>query len=180
MDRLALARRSQYAALIRDEGVLVVWADSVDSLIPTTDALEHSLIQLVRSGRGHARSPPSSNSVSASQLETPLPVPEPSADPEKALAVSGYAPRQLAMVSPITSGIAVMVLMILIGLGVSECSSRAKLILGDLLVRFVYDKDASRFALVFTFIPAMMLAAFPAQVLVGNLVSLFSDKANTR
>lgn len=44
IESLAFARKNQYAALIRDEGVLVVWADRVEQIIPFASKLETALI----------------------------------------------------------------------------------------------------------------------------------------
>ena len=37
---LARARKHQYAAFVRSEGVLVVWADMVETSIPAAEMLE--------------------------------------------------------------------------------------------------------------------------------------------
>lgn len=44
---LARARKHQYAAFVRDEGVLCVWADTVESIVKTTETLEQSLIDYI-------------------------------------------------------------------------------------------------------------------------------------
>jgi hypothetical protein len=44
IESIANARKNQYAAFIREEGVLVVWADTVQSLIPTAKKIEASLV----------------------------------------------------------------------------------------------------------------------------------------
>jgi hypothetical protein len=44
IEALGNARKNQYAAFVRDEGVLVVWADSVQALIPTAKTVEASLV----------------------------------------------------------------------------------------------------------------------------------------
>jgi hypothetical protein len=121
MEQLAIARRSQYAALIRDEGVFVVWADSVDALIPTAQALETSLIEFIRSGRKQMRSSPSYKNIVATQLESPLEVPDAQADPEKA--IEEYTPRQQPLISAYVGGLAMTVLMVLMGIGMSEFRS---------------------------------------------------------
>ncbi|OCF41165.1 hypothetical protein I317_04995 [Kwoniella heveanensis CBS 569] len=50
IELLARARKHQYAAFIRSEQVLVVWADSVENVIPAAEALEESLIQFIWQG----------------------------------------------------------------------------------------------------------------------------------
>jgi hypothetical protein len=48
-----------------------------------------------------------------------------------------------------------------------------QLTVDELLVRYTYDKDMVRFALVVTFIPAVLLASFPAISLVANIFLIF-------
>ncbi|KAJ9116614.1 hypothetical protein QFC20_000547 [Naganishia adeliensis] len=47
LPHLARARKHQYAAFVRDEGVLCVWADTVETIITATETLERSLIDYV-------------------------------------------------------------------------------------------------------------------------------------
>lgn len=47
LSHLARARKHQYAAFIRDEGVLCVWADTVENIIAATENLEQSLIDFI-------------------------------------------------------------------------------------------------------------------------------------
>lgn len=47
IESLGNARKSQYAAFVREEGVLVVWADTVQSLIPTAKTIEACLIDFL-------------------------------------------------------------------------------------------------------------------------------------
>lgn len=44
IEGIASARKNQYAAFVRDEGVLVVWADTVDQVVPSAKAIEASLV----------------------------------------------------------------------------------------------------------------------------------------
>jgi len=44
IEALGNARKNQYAAFVREEGVLVVWADNVQNLIPTAKTIEASLV----------------------------------------------------------------------------------------------------------------------------------------
>lgn len=44
IEALGSARKNQYAAFVREEGVLVVWADNVQNLIPTAKTIEASLV----------------------------------------------------------------------------------------------------------------------------------------
>ncbi|WRT65030.1 uncharacterized protein IL334_001972 [Kwoniella shivajii] len=50
IELLARARKHQYAAFIRSEQVLVVWADAVENVVAAAEALEESLIQFVWQG----------------------------------------------------------------------------------------------------------------------------------
>jgi hypothetical protein len=47
LPHLARARKHQYAAFVRDEGVLCVWADAVETIISATEKLERSLMDYV-------------------------------------------------------------------------------------------------------------------------------------
>lgn len=47
LPHLARARKHQYAAFVRDEGVLCVWADAVETIIAATEKLERSLMDYV-------------------------------------------------------------------------------------------------------------------------------------
>jgi hypothetical protein len=53
LNHLAGARKHQFAAFCRQEQCLVVWADEVESLIPSAEALEQRMIAYVWSGRHH-------------------------------------------------------------------------------------------------------------------------------
>ena len=44
IESIGSARKNQYAAFVREEGVLVVWADTVQQLIPTAKTIEASLV----------------------------------------------------------------------------------------------------------------------------------------
>nr|XP_031861885.1 uncharacterized protein CI109_002714 [Kwoniella shandongensis]KAA5528957.1 hypothetical protein CI109_002714 [Kwoniella shandongensis] len=50
VELLARARKHQYAAFVRSEQALAVWADDVENVIPAAEALEESLIQFVWRG----------------------------------------------------------------------------------------------------------------------------------
>lgn len=51
LSHLAGARKHQFAAFCRKEACLVVWADEVESLIPSVEALEQRMVHYVWSGR---------------------------------------------------------------------------------------------------------------------------------
>jgi len=47
---LARARKHQYAAFVREEQVLCVWADHVEAVIPAAEALEDALVEFIWRG----------------------------------------------------------------------------------------------------------------------------------
>jgi len=51
LSHLAGARKHQFAAFCRQEGCLVVWADEVETLIPSAEALEQRMMTFIWSGR---------------------------------------------------------------------------------------------------------------------------------
>lgn len=53
LSHLAGARKHQFAAFCRKEQCLVVWADEVETLIPSIEALEQRMLTFVWSGRHH-------------------------------------------------------------------------------------------------------------------------------
>lgn len=53
LQQLAGARKHQFAAFVREEACLIVWADEVETLIPSAEALEQRMIAYVWSGRHH-------------------------------------------------------------------------------------------------------------------------------
>jgi hypothetical protein len=54
MTLLARARKHQYAAFIRDEGVLCVWSDNVKTILAEAEGLEDSLLEYIWN-QGHRR-----------------------------------------------------------------------------------------------------------------------------
>lgn len=54
MTLLARARKHQYAAFIRDEGVLCVWSDNVKTILAEAEGLEDSLLEYIWN-QGHKR-----------------------------------------------------------------------------------------------------------------------------
>jgi hypothetical protein len=47
LSHLARARKHQYAAFVRDEGVLCVWSDSVKTIVADVEKLEKALLDFV-------------------------------------------------------------------------------------------------------------------------------------
>jgi hypothetical protein len=138
--------------------------------------LEESLIRLVRTGK---KRPASLGSSTPSNTSSPPPTPTlgpvvdltETGDPEKAEALQTVRPY--SMVAPVVNGLAMLVIALLLGLGLSEYKLTMWLTPGSLLVRYNYDGDASRLALICSvFPPAALLASFPCVVLIGSLASL--------
>ncbi|WVR04424.1 hypothetical protein IAU60_001426 [Kwoniella sp. DSM 27419] len=53
LSQLAGARKHQFAAFVRADSCLVVWADEVETLIPSAEALEQRMINFVWNSRHH-------------------------------------------------------------------------------------------------------------------------------
>ena len=74
MGWLPQADREQGAAFIRDERVLIIWSDSLDSIIPTCQDFEERLIKLLWRSRTETNSPvPREGSISAHTSEIHAP-----------------------------------------------------------------------------------------------------------
>lgn len=208
---MASARKNQYAAFVRDEGVLVVWADTVQQIVPTAKAIEASLVAFLwqdetdefsatpvlnkygaQSPRPtltksmHSRStfsigtktPMTSPSLYGDQdgkMPEALPIPDAGVeggekvdtsvdmeDPYKAEMLANRKLRPVTLISPFVSGLAVALAIILMCLGIKS-----------LLVRYMYDGNAMRFALVAILPPLLLMCAFPCSVLVSSLLSMF-------
>lgn len=123
VSQLANARKNQYAAFIREECVLVVWADNVENLVPTARRLEECLVNFIWSGDKSAKS----------GLRAPLTGPIDSLhatpsnlsgreveDPERAMMLEMRKKRPVQLISPVVSGTALGVTTVLLGLGVRE------------------------------------------------------------
>ncbi|KAI0339326.1 hypothetical protein BDW22DRAFT_620375 [Trametopsis cervina] len=63
---LPMAEKEQCAAFIRDERVLIIWSDSIDTIIPTCRDFEERLIKLLWRSRPHAAHAASASSHPAS------------------------------------------------------------------------------------------------------------------
>lgn len=172
VSHLGTARKNQYAAFVRDEAVLVVWADAVDELIPAAAKLEKSLISFIWSSdkSGKARPPlfSDNNVVTAEINELAQMELE---DPEKAVWMKMRKDRPVVLITPTVVGLAFGVTMVLAGLAIRESLLCTELTPGSLLQRYLYDGDWTRWFLVFTLPVACLLASFPCIVLITAMVS---------
>lgn len=96
-------------------------------------------------------------------------------DPEKAKALAAIGRRPVALISPIISGLSFGISLVLMCLGfresVAKYLKRTDHAPGALAVRYLYDGNAARFALVIILPFVVLLLAFPANVLVSTFVS---------
>lgn len=171
---LGTARKNQYAAFIREEAVLVVWADAVDELIPAAAKLEKALISFIWSSdkSGKARTPLfSDGKVTVENASSASSVTADPEDPEKAKWMKQRKERPVVLITPAVTGLAFGTSMVLMGLAIRELPNWLSLTIGSLLIRYMYDGDYTRFFLVLTLPAACLLASFPCIVLVTAFVS---------
>jgi hypothetical protein len=173
ISHLGTARKNQYAAFIRDDAVLVVWADAVDELIPAASKLEKALISFIWSSDKSGKSrPPLFTDHNATAAITDYQHAGEEEDPEKAIWMQARKDRPVVLITPTVVGLAFGTTMVLLGLAIRESLYGAILISGSLLTRYLYDGDWTRWFLVFTLPAACLLAAFPCVVLITAMVSL--------
>lgn len=125
---LARARKHQYAAFIRDEGVLCVWSDNVKSILQEAEALEELLLDYIWSqsnrrdklgrvisgramvGREDSAGDPASESATEEEVE----------DPEISQIKRDRRARPVMMYESILVGCSVIIVLALCGLGCSK------------------------------------------------------------
>lgn len=137
IEDLATARKNQYAAFVRDEGVLVVWADRVDCVVPAGRMLEEALIAFVwanetnsvtqpllsRQSSNSENSPPGSYRLAqpgTAEFGHASSVDLAEEDPDKAFAAAQRKLRPVALISPFVSGLAAALGIVLMSLGARE------------------------------------------------------------
>jgi hypothetical protein len=129
IEDLPLARKSQYAAFVREEGVLCVWADNVEDIIPMARSLEAALVKFLWSDEAdqlNEKTIDSTSSVSPSSPElnsSEMVLPEisgDSEDPEKAAILAARRLRPVALIAPVATGCAAATAIILLSLGIRE------------------------------------------------------------
>jgi hypothetical protein len=134
ISHLAGARKHQFAAFCRQEQCLVVWADEVETLIPSAEALEQRMIAFVWEGRHHELDELGSKEDEEegwldrdAELEDQLRQAELESMEEKVGAEPGsWEARDLRPVmlyAPLISGLAMILTFVFIGSGMRESVS---------------------------------------------------------
>lgn len=136
VEHLARARKHQYAAFVRSEEVLVVWADHVEMVIPAAEALEDALIDFVWRGE-EANKKINQAMVLQEEEEKQMvndegeAIKEEDMDPEDVTMRKmkrHWRERPVMLWAPLSDGFAIMLVITLIGLGLSEFGGGARLI----------------------------------------------------
>lgn len=139
LSHLAGARKHQFAAFCRQEQCLVVWADEVETLIPSAEALEQRMIAYVWSGRHHELAALEAEDKDSDEDEEEGWV-DRDAEREKQLEEEagadeegklGAAPdswemrdkRPMMLYAPLISGLAIILTFVFIGSGVSKSTT---------------------------------------------------------
>ena len=128
IEHLGRARKHQYAAFVRDEGVLCVWADHVENVVPAAEALELALLQFVWNGedeskklnREIAEAEEAATLEAKSIAEGQVSIKDEDMDPEDLELrerKKQWRERPVRLIAPIIDGLVVMVCMALISLG---------------------------------------------------------------
>lgn len=127
VSHLARARKHQYAAFVREEGVLVVWADVVEAIIPAAELLEEALMQFI--WRGEEENKKANQAMILADEEKAEHEAEGGSIADEALDPEDVAMRKLkkhwrerpqVLIAPITDALSIMVVFALIGLGLRE------------------------------------------------------------
>lgn len=131
---LARARKHQYAAFIRSEGVLCVWADIVEEIVPAAEALEEALIHFIWRGEEENRKINQAIQIDEQEKkeegDTQSMKEEEDMDPEDVemrRVKRHWRERPTNLFAPMIDGMAIMVCLAVIGLGLRECSIRSLL-----------------------------------------------------
>ncbi|KAK4689791.1 hypothetical protein P7C73_g331, partial [Tremellales sp. Uapishka_1] len=168
VEGLARARKHQYAAFIRSESVLVVWADHVENVIPAAEALEEALIQFI--WRGEEENMKMNQALVADLREAAeehedTKVEEENMDPEDVemrQVKRQWKERPVMLIAPMMDGLSMIFCMALIALGLRILIKEATL-----------DGKYMRFAL-FVFAPALCcIAAFACMCVAGSFFQIF-------
>ncbi|KAF9231887.1 glycosyl transferase family group 2-domain-containing protein [Melanogaster broomeanus] len=184
ISELPRAEKEQCAAFIRDERVVVVWADNFDDIVPLCRDLEDKMIKLETSrGRGphndrNSATPKVKPASSWSWKLTPQASESPTSDPEKDSPSKTQA-RAIRLYAPFYCGCAVALSMCRAGplhrIRFLKANKRVHLavFLGSgmaiLLAEWLLDNDYNRFAL-FVVPPSLFcIALFFCLQLVGNV-----------
>jgi hypothetical protein len=128
MTMLARARKHQYAAFIRDEGVLCVWSDNVKSILQEAENLEELLLDYIwnQSNRREKMGRVISGRADPHQVESTeekaadLAAEEEVEDPEEAEIKRHRRARPVMLYESVLVGFSVIVVMALISMGYSK------------------------------------------------------------
>jgi hypothetical protein len=128
IEHLARARKHQYAAFVRSEEVLVVWADHVEMVIPAAEALEEALIEFVWRGE-EANKKVNQAMVTQEEEEKEMvdengeTIKEEDMDPEDVTMRKmkrHWRERPVMLWAPLSDGLAIMLVIVLIGFGLRK------------------------------------------------------------
>nr|ACZ81467.1 Ncp1 [Kwoniella heveanensis] len=188
LTQLAGARKHQFAAFVRADACLVVWADEVETLISSAEALEQRMIAYVWSGRHHELKLLEPEEESEEELDEKDGDDEEGwvdrdAQKEKELADADEDEegkiaaeegswemrdrRPVMLYAPLVSGLAMILTFVFIGSGIRE-----------LLWRIVMlDGSYARLALMATSPFGYLLSIFFCICVMGNLWQMFGPVA---
>lgn len=131
IEHLARARKHQYAAFIRSEGVLCVWADHGEAVMPAAEALEEALIQFIWRGEEENKKINQAIMMDAEMMEeekllaedlhNELTVAmEDTEDVVKRKIKRHWKERPVMLIAPLSDALAIMLGMALIAFGIRE------------------------------------------------------------
>lgn len=154
----------QSAALIREEGFLLVWSDQANDLIDFARRLEAALLDFVWSDDKIVSGSPAASSVA---VLDPVVISDPEKNPET---VVEERPRW--MLSALSSGTAFALLITLLSFDIREFMSPFSGVDWSvaLLRHYIFDGHIKRFALLTVLPFAGLLLAFPCSMVVQILV----------
>ena len=162
VEHLARARKHQYAAFIRSEEVLCVWADHVEAVIPAAEALEESLIHFIWRGEDENKKTNQAMVIDEKGNEDgeKLAVDEDLEDIEMRSLKRHWRERPVMLWAPISDGLAIMMCMALLSLG------------GRTLIKeFLLDGKYLRFLLLLVTPLLFWIASFACMCTVASIVS---------
>jgi len=182
VSHLARARKHQYAAFIRDEEVLCVWADHVEAVIPAAEALEESLVNFIWRGEDEAKKINQAmiddEMAEKDTLAEESSVVEPE-DPEDVVlrkVKKHWRERPVMLYAPIMSGLAIIVCLGCLGLGFREsCQCGWKgtvLTAGTIMKEYALDGKPMRFVLMLFAIPLFTVSFFAATCLINSIFQI--------
>ncbi|ODN75346.1 hypothetical protein L202_06522 [Cryptococcus amylolentus CBS 6039] len=180
LSQLAGARKHQFAAFVRSESCLVVWADEVETLIPSAEALEQRMIAYVWSGRHQEFQPlGAEGDESSDEREDEEGWLDRDAEKERVLAgdledqVGALGDewemrdkRPMMLYAPLISGLAMILTFAFIGSGIR-----------NLIKELLLDGSYTRIALIASSPFGYLLSIFFSICVMGNLWQMFGPVA---